>query len=74
MLGRWRVLGVAAAALLFGSANALQTLFQAMGWEQVPYQLFLAVPYVLTLIVLAGAGGRAAAPSALGRRELMGGG
>ena len=74
VLGRWRVLGVAAAALLFGSANALQTLFQAMGWEQVPYQLFLAVPYVLTLIVLAGAGGRAAAPSALGRRELIGGG
>lgn len=70
VLGRWRPLGVAAAALLFGAANALQTLFQAMGWEQVPYQLFLAVPYVLTLIVLAGASGRAAAPAALGRREL----
>ncbi|MBL0171615.1 MAG: ABC transporter permease [Gemmatimonadaceae bacterium] len=69
VLGRWRPLGVAAAALLFGAANALQTLFQAMGWEQVPYQLFLAVPYVLTLIVLAGAGGRAAAPKALGRRR-----
>ena len=68
VLGRWRPLGVAAAALLFGAANALQTIFQAMGWEHVPYQLFLAVPYVLTLVVLAGAGGRAAAPAALGRR------
>jgi len=68
VLGRWRPLGVAAAALLFGAASALQTIFQAMGWEQVPYQLFLAVPYVLTLFVLAGAGGRAAAPAALGRR------
>lgn len=70
VLGRWRPLGVAGAALLFGAANALQTLFQAMGWQNVPYQLFLAVPYVLTLIVLAGASGRASAPAALGRREL----
>lgn len=70
VLGRWRPLGVAGAALLFGAANALQTLFQAMGWEHVPYQLFLAVPYVLTLVVLAGASGRASAPAALGRAEL----
>lgn len=70
VLGRWRPMGVAAAALLFGAANALQTLFQAMGWQQVPYQLFLAIPYVLTLIVLAGVGGRAAAPGGLGRRKL----
>jgi simple sugar transport system permease protein len=70
VLGRWRPLGVAGAALLFGAANALQTLFQSMGWQHVPYQLFLAVPYVLTLLVLAGASGRAAAPAALGRREL----
>ena len=69
VLGRWQPLGVAAAALLFGAANSLQTLFQSMGWIGVPYQLFLALPYVLTLIVLAGASGRAAAPAALGRRD-----
>ncbi|HEY0931158.1 MAG TPA: ABC transporter permease [Gemmatimonas sp.] len=69
VLGRWQPLGVAAAALLFGAANSLQTLFQAMGWVGVPYQLFLALPYVLTLLVLAGASGRAAAPAALGRRD-----
>jgi ABC-type uncharacterized transport system permease subunit len=68
VLGRWRPLGVAAAALLFGAANSLQVLFQSMGWSGVPYQLFLALPYVLTLLVLAGAGGRAAAPAALGKR------
>ena len=70
VLGRWRPWGVAAAALLFGAANAVQSLFQAMGWEHVPYQLFLVVPYVLTLVVLAGASGRSAAPAALGRREI----
>lgn len=70
VLGGWRPLGVVAAALLFGAANAVQTLFQAMGWEQIPYQLFLAIPYVLTLVVLAGASKRAAAPAALGQREL----
>ncbi len=67
VLGRWQPLGVAGAALLFGAANSLQTLFQAMGWSDVPYQLFLALPYVLTLLVLAGASGRSAAPAALGR-------
>lgn len=70
VLGRWRPVGVFLAALVFGGANALQTIFQAMGWEQVPYQLFLAIPYVLTLLVLAGASGRVSAPAALGRKEL----
>lgn len=69
VLGRWHPAGVALAALIFGAASALQYLFQSMGWT-VPYQLFLALPYVLTLVVLAGAAGRATAPAALGRRIL----
>ena len=69
VLGRWHPAGVLLAALVFGAASALQYLFQSMGWA-VPYQLFLALPYVLTLVVLAGATGRAAAPAALGRRDL----
>jgi simple sugar transport system permease protein len=67
VLGRWRPMGVLGAALIFGAANSLQTLFQSMGWSSIPYQLFLALPYLLTLIVLAGASGRGAAPAALGR-------
>src|SRR5690349_2785593 len=58
VLGRWHPLGVAAAALIFGAASALQYLFQAMGWS-LPYQAFLALPYVLTLLGLAGIAGRA---------------
>lgn len=67
VLGRWRPWGVALAALVFGAASALQFAFQAMGWS-APYQLFLVVPYVLTLAGLAGAVGRARAPAALGKR------
>lgn len=66
VLGRWHPAGVAAAALLFGAATALQFVFQALGtW--VPYQLFLMLPYVLTLLALAGAVGRVRAPADLGR-------
>ena len=66
VLGRWHPVGAVLAALLFGAASALQFLFQSMGWE-VPYHLFLALPYVLTLVLLATAAGRTAAPAALGR-------
>jgi simple sugar transport system permease protein len=68
-LGRWRPLGVAAGALLFGAASALEFLFQAMGWA-APYQLFLAIPYLVTLIALATLAGHHAAPAALGRRDI----
>ena len=66
VLGRWRPVGIVLGALLFGGASALQFAFQAMGWN-VPYQLFLGLPYVLTLAVLAGAVGQARAPAALGK-------
>jgi simple sugar transport system permease protein len=65
-LGRWRAPGVVVAALAFGGASALQYLFQAMGWS-LPYQLFLALPYVATLVALATARAGGAAPGALGR-------
>jgi ABC-type uncharacterized transport system permease subunit len=69
VLGRWHPGGAIAAALLFGAASALQFLFQAMGWH-LPYQLFLAMPYALTLFALAGMAGRARAPAALGQRAM----
>jgi ABC-type uncharacterized transport system permease subunit len=63
-LGRWHPLGVLVAAFLFGAASALQFFLQTLGVE-VGYQLFLALPYVLTLAALAGWVGRARAPAAL---------
>ena len=51
-----------AASMLFGAAMALQFGLQALG-TAVPYQLFLALPYALTLVVLAGFGGQAQRPA-----------
>jgi general nucleoside transport system permease protein len=65
ILGRWKAWGCAAASMLFGGAMALQFGLQALG-TVLPYQVFLALPYALTLLVLACIGGRPDAPSALG--------
>lgn len=70
-LGRWTPHGAVAAALLFGAASALQYRFQAQG-SGLPYQVFLALPYALTLLVLAGGVGRARAPAALARADTSG--
>jgi general nucleoside transport system permease protein len=66
VLGRWHPAGVAIASLLFGAATALQYVFQSLGLA-VPYQLFLMLPYALTLLALAGAVGRVRAPADLGK-------
>jgi simple sugar transport system permease protein len=63
-LGRWNPLLVLVAAIFFGAAAALQYLLQAVGLD-LPYQFLLALPYVVTLIALAGRVGRARAPAAL---------
>jgi simple sugar transport system permease protein len=65
ILGQRNSWGVASASILFGAAMALQFGLQALG-TAMPYQLFLALPYALTLIVLAFFGGQARDPSALG--------
>jgi simple sugar transport system permease protein len=66
VLGGWHPGRVALAALFFGAAMALQFLFQSF-LLGVPYQLFLMLPYLLTLYVLARAWGRTRAPGNLGR-------
>lgn len=68
VLARWHPIGVGLAALLFGAASALQFLLQALGLT-LPYQLFLSLPYVLTLLALAGVAGRVRAPANLARTD-----
>ena len=65
VLGRWNPWGILAAALFFGGAEALQFTLQAVDAD-LPYPLFLALPYVLSLAALAGWFGRARAPEGLG--------
>ena len=58
VFGKWNPLGAALAALLFGAAEAVQIQPQTAG-VQIPTQLVQMIPYVLTIVVLAGVIGRA---------------
>lgn len=65
VLGRWKPWACAGAALLFGAVDAFQLRLQTSGAFDLPYQLFLALPYVATLIVVIINTRFAAAPAAL---------
>jgi ABC-type uncharacterized transport system permease subunit len=65
IFGRWNPIGAAGAALLFGFAQAIT--FRAGGQEVIPVEFLQMLPYILTIIVLAGFGGRAIAPAAIGK-------
>jgi len=66
IFGRWRPLGATAAALLFGFTGALQSF---LGSITVPISPFLLnmLPYVATIIAVAGLVGRVRAPAADGK-------
>jgi general nucleoside transport system permease protein len=65
IFGNWRPFGVAAACLLFGFSNALAQ--RLPEYSQSASVLFLALPYVLTLIAVAGVIGRSIPPAAVGK-------
>ncbi len=68
IFGRWIPGGAYAASLLFGFADALQLKLQLFSDViDIPPQFFLMLPYLLTVIVLAGVVGRAVAPAAVGK-------
>lgn len=64
IFGRWNPLGAAGAALLFGFAQALVI---RSTQNAVPAELVQSFPYLLTIVALAGFGGRAIAPAASGK-------
>jgi general nucleoside transport system permease protein len=66
VLGRWNPMAVLAAAFFFGAASALQFVLQAVNTD-LPYQLFLALPYLLTLAALGGWVGKARSPEGMGQ-------
>ncbi|HEX8255682.1 MAG TPA: ABC transporter permease [Thermoanaerobaculia bacterium] len=66
IFGRWKFKGALAGSAIFGLAVALQYALQASAY-QLPYHLLLALPYVVTLLILCGVAGRVRAPESLGR-------
>ncbi len=64
IFGRWRPLGAFLAALLFGFAQAV--VFRSGGLD-VPNEFIQMLPYAVTILALAGFGGRAVAPAAIGK-------
>lgn len=67
IFGKWTPFGAWAAALLFGLASAFQTQLQFQGQINIPHQFIGILPYLLTVLVLAGFVGRSRAPAALGK-------
>src|SRR5665213_4499470 len=65
VLGKWNAFGIFVGALVFGATDALQLRLQANGLP-VPHELLLMLPYLLTIVVLAGLVGSARYPSAAG--------
>jgi len=66
IFGNWRPWGALRGALLFGFATALQGQLQQFGID-FPHQLVGMLPYILTIVVLAGFVGRAQPPAFSGK-------
>jgi ABC-type uncharacterized transport system permease subunit len=70
VFGQWHPVRACLACLLFGFLDAVAIRLQGMrlpGLGAVPVELIQALPYLFTVILLAGFFGRAQAPAALGR-------
>jgi simple sugar transport system permease protein len=68
IFGKWRPVAGMFAALFFGIASALKSVFQVYGiTDYIPVDFIYMFPYILTVLVLAGFVGRAVAPAAAGK-------
>ena len=65
IFGRWDPMRAGAACLLFAAAETLQIQLQAA--QVIPSQFVAMIPYVLTIVAVAGVVGRSTPPTALGR-------
>lgn len=66
IFGKWTPIGAFLASLLFACADALGSRLQVAG-VRLPTQFLSMLPYILTIVVVAGAMGRAVAPAAVGK-------
>jgi simple sugar transport system permease protein len=73
IFGKWTPLGAFLASLLFAGSDQVGSRLQGVFHVQVPLQFIALLPYVLTIVVVAGVMGRAVAPAADGRPYKKGG-
>jgi len=69
IFGKWRPFSALGACLIFGLLDAIAIRLQGVhvaGIGEVPVQLIQALPYILTVVLLAGFIGKAVAPKAIG--------
>lgn len=70
IFGKWRPVPAVLACLLFAFADAIQARLQGVELPvlgEIPTQAIQALPYLLTILLLAGFVGRAVAPKAIGQ-------
>src|SRR3546814_3249305 len=70
IFGKWRPVPAMLACLMFGFLDAVAIRLQGVVLPvigPIPVQLIQALPYVLTVVLLAGFIGRAVAPKAIGK-------
>jgi len=68
IFGRWDPVRAGLACLLFAAAETLQ--IQLQGSQAIPSQFVEMIPYLLTIVALAGVVGRAVPPAALGKTTI----
>jgi simple sugar transport system permease protein len=66
LFGKYTPLGSWGAALFFGLTSAIQTQLQFSGVVNIPHQFIGMIPYVMSILVLAGFVGRTRVPAADG--------
>lgn len=66
IFGAWHPIYALGAALVFGFSDAAQALLSILGVD-VPPQLLNSVPYIITIVVVAGVVGRVRGPAAAGQ-------
>lgn len=68
IFGNWTPVGAFGSSMIFGFADALQVKLQILiGQVNIPSEFLLMLPYVVTMVVLAGVVGRVAMPAADGQ-------
>ena len=66
IFGKWHPVGAFAACLFFGFAEAIQIQAASLGLGWMPSEFLQMLPYVATVLALAGVVGKAVAPAASG--------